>query len=379
MAAGFEKTNYAGVIFRVDSKTKERVYYVRYRLGGRGSKEICEPIGKSGAGMTAAKAARIRADRIRGKELSNKEQRQAAQIAKERGTGPMTLDRLWMLYQEAHAGKASLKGDQFRYRKHIAAALGNKLPDELTTADIDALHRAMSKKNYAAQTIKHALGQVRRILNFGRERGLCSPSPMLRFTMPRVDNLKTEAMTDGQLAAYLHALDEESDQHAAAFLRLMLFTGIRRSALLHLRWADCDMERKIITLQGQYAKKRVTDHVPMNRAAQEILAALPHESEYVFPGDDGGPRKDFRRAARRARDKAGLPHDFRPMHGLRHTFASALISSGKVSLYELQKLLTHENASMTQRYAHLADEAMQRAAAVADDIFHAASIKEGTE
>ena len=94
MATGFEKTNYAGVIFRVDPKTKERTYYVRYRLGGRGSKEICEPVGKSGAGMTAAKAARIRADKVRGRALPNREQRRAAQIAKERGTGPVTLDRL---------------------------------------------------------------------------------------------------------------------------------------------------------------------------------------------------------------------------------------------------------------------------------------------
>lgn len=369
MAAGDEKTSYAGVTYRVNQRTGERTYYIRYRRGGRGSKETCEPVGKSGAGMTAAKAARIRADRIRGKEASNKEQRQAAKLARERGPGPMTLDRLWELYQEANAGKASLKGDQFRYKNHIAAPLGGRLPEELTTADIDALHRAMSKKNYAAQTIKHALGQVRRILNFGVERGLCSFSPTLRFVMPHVDNQKTESLTDEQLSAYLHALEEESDQLAVAFLRLMLCTGIRRGALLHLRWADCDMERKIITLQGQYAKKRTTDHIPMNRAAQEILAALPRESEYVFPGGDGGPRKDFRKAARRVRSKAGLPHDFRPMHGLRHAFASALISSGRVSLYELQKLLTHENASMTQRYAHLADEAMQRAAAVADDIF----------
>jgi integrase len=64
-----------------------------------------------------------------------------------------------------------------------------------------------------------------------------------------------------------------------------------------------------------------------------------------------------------------LPDDFRPLHGLRHTFASWLASSGEVDLYTLQRLLTHNSPQMTQRYAHLADEALQRAAAVADKLF----------
>ncbi len=70
--------------------------------------------------------------------------------------------------------------------------------------------------------------------------------------------------------------------------------------------------------------------------------------------------------ARRVRDRAGLPEDFHPLHWLRHSFASYLPSSGKVGLYALQKLLTHESPEMTQRYAHLADEAMKRAASMTD-------------
>lgn len=112
MAIGDEKTSYAGVTFRFNQKTGERTYYIRYRRGGRGSKETYEPVGKSSAGMTAAKAARIRVDRIRGKEATNREQRYANKLAKERGIEPLTLNRIWELYQEVNADKASLKGDQ---------------------------------------------------------------------------------------------------------------------------------------------------------------------------------------------------------------------------------------------------------------------------
>ncbi len=37
-------------------------------------------------------------------------------------------------------------------------------------------------------------------------------------------------------------------------------------------------------------------------------------------------------------------------------------------MYQLQKLLTHKDPRMTQRYAHLRDDALKRAADVAGDI-----------
>jgi integrase len=97
------------------------------------------------------------------------------------------------------------------------------------------------------------------------------------------------------------------------------------------------------------------------------------DSIYIFPGKAGGQRKYFSKVARRVRDRAGLPKNFRPLHGLRHTFASWMASSGSVDLFTLQKLLTHHSPQMTQRYAHLADEALQRAASVAGEIFQGVS------
>lgn len=65
---------------------------------------------------------------------------------------------------------------------------------------------------------------------------------------------------------------------------------------------------------------------------------------------------------------AGLPENFRPLHGLRHVYGSMIASSGEVDRYLLQKLLTHKDGRMTQRYAHLRDEALKKAYQVAGDI-----------
>ena len=55
------------------------------------------------------------------------------------------------------------------------------------------------------------------------------------------------------------------------------------------------------------------------------------------------------------------------IHDLRHTFASVLVNKG-VSIYEVQTLLGHSSVQMTQRYAHLAPDTLQRRAELVGDI-----------
>ncbi len=79
-------------------------------------------------------------------------------------------------------------------------------------------------------------------------------------------------------------------------------------------------------------------------------------------------RTDIKKAVNRIKERAGLPRDFRALHGLRHVYASMLASSGKVDMYTLQKLLTHKSPAMTQRYAHLRDESLKSASDLAGDL-----------
>lgn len=367
---GREKTKYPGVFFRyakrIGGPGTEKVFYIVFKKDG---KVIEEKAGRQYADdMTAAKAARIRAERIEGKRQSNKEKRLATANQGDR----VTVNAIWAIYQSHNAGKASLRGDTSRYNRYIKDSFGHASPDDITTLEIDKLRLELTEQGKAPQTIKHILGQLRRIIRFGAQKGICEIPPMsrLHFEMPLIDNQKTEMLTAEQLARYIKALDEEEDQSAAAFLRLALATGMRRGAIIALRWDDIDWQRNMIRLRGEVAKKRTTDFIPLTLTARHILTQLTKtDSEYIFPGKNGQKRQDFRRVARRVKKRAGLPEDFRPLHGLRHAYASFLASSGQVDLYTLQKLLTHSSPQMTQRYAHLADEALQKAAQISDIIF----------
>lgn len=376
-------TRYNGVFYRLTirlgSQTqKEKSFYIRYRLGGRGSKLIEEPVGLESEGMTAAKANGIRSDRARGKELSNRAERKLkAEKLKEAKESPY-ISRLWGEYNEYRPDRRVIKTDKSFYRNYLEEYFADKTPDEITTKDIDRLKNQISKR-LKPQTVKYIMALLRRIIRFGVSRGLCSqPDPSKQhFNFPLVDNIKTECLTQNQIRKLLQVLDEEPNQNSASFMRLALFTGMRKGALMALKWEDIDFNQGFITLDGGSAKKAKTERIPMSSPAREVLKSVDKtDSPYVFPGKNGKKRKDFKRVAQRVRDKAGLPKDFRPLHGLRHTFASMMASSGKVDLYTLQKLLTHSSPEMTQRYAHLADEALQRAADVAGDVFKDALEKE---
>ena len=194
------------------------------------------------------------------------------------------------------------------------------------------------------------------------------PDPQkLTIGLPKVDNAKTEDLNPEQLSRLLEAIDAEPSLQLANLMRLALFTGMRRGELFKLQWEDVDFERGFIHIRDP--KGGLSQKIPLNDPVRELLTHHSRtDSPFVFPGRGGGQRTDVRKQVDRIKRRAGLPDDFRPLHGLRHVYASMLASSGKVDMYTLQKLLTHKSPAMTQRYAHLRDEALKRASDVAGDI-----------
>jgi len=356
------KTAYPGIFFRevdrLGGPGKERVYYIVFKKAGKVHEE---KVGRQYADdMTPARAAGVRAERIEGKRQSRKEIREAAAATK------WTVARLWQEYMVDKPDTKGLRTDRYRFNKFLQAPFGAREPKDIAPIDGHRLRLTLAK-TLKPQTVKHTLRLLQRLINFGVNKGLC-PGLGFKIEMPEVHNLKTEDLTPEQLAALMDAISEEPDIQAANFMRLALCTGMRRGELFKLQWADLDFERGYITIRAPKGGK--DQIIPLNQAAREVLESHPrnNDSPFVFPGRGGRQRTRYPKRIDAIRERAGLPKDFRPLHGLRHTFASMVISSGQVDLYTLQKLLTHKSAAMTQRYAHLRDDALRRASDLAGDL-----------
>lgn len=359
---------YPGVYWRVSSETGEKSYYIRYRLGGRGSKEVEEPVGKSSKGMTEAKAAQVRSARITGKSTPNTVKRAEEKAAKEAEAGRWTVGRLWRLFQEHKAHNKSLRDDRSRWRLYLEQSFSNHEISELITLDVDRLRLRLQKRGLAPATVKQAIVLLKRIINHGVKKGVVPDydKHRLQFEIPKINNETTEDLSPEELERLLLAIEEDVHEHAGLLMKLALFTGMRRGELFKLAWSDIDFERGFILIRDPKGGKDAK--IPLNETARQLLLEHDRTDDLVFPGRNG-VRVDIGQAVRRIRDKAGLPKSFRPLHGLRHVYASMLASSGKVDMYTLQKLMTHKSSAMTQRYAHLRDDALQRAGDVVDDIF----------
>jgi integrase len=361
------KTNYPGVFYReadrIGGPGLERVYYVVFKKGG---KLIEEKAGRQFKDdMTPARAAKIRGELIEGKRLTRKEARKRQEAEKQAGAARWTFNRLWKEYRDRNPGLKGAVTDENRYQNHINPLVGEREPGSLTPFDVDRLRLKLLKTRKAG-TVKNVLELLRRLLNFANKMQLC-PVPAFIIELPKVNNLKTEDLNLEQIGALLAAIEQDSNQQAANFMRMALFTGMRRGELFKLQWQDVDFERGFIHIRGP--KGGQDQKIPLNQAARELLSAHPRTgSPFVFPGRGGGQRTDINKQVTRIKEAAGLPRDFRALHGLRHVYASMLASSGQVDLYTLQKLLTHKSAAMTQRYAHLRDEALRRASDLAGDL-----------
>jgi len=158
--------------------------------------------------------------------------------------------------------------------------------------------------------------------------------------------------------SFLITLNSWSCLESAAFVKFTLFTELRRSELFKLTLDDVNFNRGMITIRSPKGGK--TQTLPVSTQALEVLRSLDVRSPYVFPGKNGRQRTDFKGPWLRIRQAAGLPSNF-PFNGLRHHFASTLVSNG-VDLSIVQALLTHKDACTTQRYSHLKPGAMREAA-----------------
>jgi integrase len=144
--------------------------------------------------------------------------------------------------------------------------------------------------------------------------------------------------------------------------QLMAHTGARRGEAMHIAWAHIGADEiRIISEPDAPTKSGKWRVVPKSRGAAEALDALAAPA--AAPWSDPAlilPRirpesisRAFARTAERANIGGGI-------HSLRHTFCAKLVQAGR-PLREVQQLAGHASITTTERYAHLAPGAHQRA------------------
>lgn len=266
-------------------------------------------------------------------------------------------------------------------KNHIEPALGTKKAPTLTRADVERLHKAIGKTNPV--TANRVLALISAVYAYGLRSKLLprqTENPATGIEkFP--EQIRERFLTDSELARLgdalrlaeavgipkkrshsKHAAKKAENlvvkigPHAAAAIRLLIFTGARLREILDLKWTDVDLQRGLLFLRDSKTGKKT---IVLGAAAMEVLIDLPRVGNFVIAGDDPDkPRADLQRPWALVSGHAGLLG--LRLHDLRHSFASVGAGSG-LGLPIIGKLLGHSNSKTTERYAHLAADPLRRA------------------
>ena len=343
-------TEFSGVYF-VELANENKSFFIRYKCNG---KSVEEKAGRSNEGWDAEIACLLRAERMSGIEFK------AGELQQDSASNAGQLWTFTKIFEKYLRLRPDLKGrenDIYRFKNYLELDFADIAPEEVTHADVERFRHNLQNKGLKPATVRHVLELLRRLANFAVKKNYCR-GLSFKLEMPKVENQKTEELTQDQLQKLLRVLEEDPDLQVSNLVRMVLYTGMRRGELFELCWNDIDFYNKTITVRS--AKNGLHPTIPLNEMAEKVLAEHAHvegSSKFVFPGPSGKKRTECKRPLLRIRKKARLPDDFRLLQGLRHVYATMLVSSGKVDLETLQSLLTQKSPLMTQRYAHFLDHA----------------------
>lgn len=284
----------------------------------------------------------------------------------------LTVSEIWSAYIAwAKLNKKSWHDDEIRWNKHIGPYLPVKVSQITAKDHMLPIMSKMAEKGYAQATIKQVFVLTKRVINWSIKNGLLGHSlnPIGDMENPKMEDNRIENVLDRDGLKSLYAvLDAWENERAVLVVRFALYTGKRKGEILNLKWSDINFDTRHYTLQR--TKGGTRQSLPLNNKAWEVIQKAKEikKGPFVFPSNKGNHYKEpFNSTWKRIRVKAGL-QGFR-FHDLRHTYASYLASSGKVDIYTLKELLGHSDIKMTQRYAHLINGALRKAANVADEVF----------
>jgi integrase len=365
--------------------TGARTYVVKYRPGsGRGAPTKRVTLGR--VGTLTPDEARTLARKTLAAVAHGSDP--AALRAVERRAS--TLRELTEIFLAEHVNAKRKPTTATHYRslleKIVLPELGSRKAEQVTTSDLARLHAKMRDRPYQGNRMLEVVGSLysfagkRKILPLGfnpargiehypekrRERFLTADE------LARLGDAVREAETvglpyeiDGTKPTAKHAPKEAHRRtkigaHAAAAIRLLIFTGARLREILHLKWEHVDFERGLLLLPDSKTGKKA---IVLNAPSLAILVNLPRIGAYVIAGqaigtDGDKPRSDLNRPWRAIVKRAGLTK--LRIHDLRHTHASVGAGLG-LGLPIIGKLLGHTQPSTTARYAHLDSDPLRRA------------------
>jgi site-specific recombinase XerD len=221
---------------------------------------------------------------------------------------------------------------------------------DLTTLHINSYLNSLMKRGLVNKTINNTLCAIKSLCSY------ISENYKIHNPAQSIKKLK-----EGDVDANYWTMEEyqrvlmKSPDFVRRWIRFIACTGLRATEFCNLKWQNCDLHGRSITVIGKGRKKRT---IGLNGIAVKILEEMK-EGRSVKPQDNvflrrnGQPLSRYSlgwhigEACRNSGLTGGGPH------AARHFFATQLLLGG-VPIIKVSALLGHGSVITTQRhYTHI--------------------------
>ena len=268
--------------------------------------------------------------------------------------------------------------------KHLLAHLGSIVLTQLQPAQVQSYYaaalvegRADGKGGLSPLTIRHHHRVLSEALEWGIKQGILGRNVCKQVTPPRPVAQEMQVLTEYQIEKLLGTAKGTQYYH---LIHLGLYTGLRRSELLGLRWKDADMvlsairvtqglhrlaNQETVFTQPKTSKSRrsvalgtdalldLEEHYEAQKSLRETLGSPLTEDDLVFANFDGSPLSPstVSHAFGDLCKKAGI--EGIRFHDLRHTMATLMMKRG-TNPKIVQERLGHSSIAVTMDiYSHV--------------------------
>lgn len=247
---------------------------------------------------------------------------------------------------------------QFWVDRHGDKPLADLSPDDVDAA-LAQLETTPGKngKFKSGPTINRYRMAMQSMIRFARQKRLLPRgwiSPFQDIPQHKENPGKVRFLTHEEETKLMDAARLQTWVLLPLLIRLAIVTGLRRGALLGLRWGDVILDTDsphVVVERTKNGDSHVSPITPdLVQEFKRMRRVRAMDTDLIFVGKHMNVPHDFRHGFNEACELAGL--EGVTFHTLRHTSCSRLAQAG-VDILAIAEHAGHRSLSMTRRYSHL--------------------------
>jgi len=232
--------------------------------------------------------------------------------------------------------------------KRVAKRANFVSPNEKAKSEVIAqLVRIARKARLGYEDFLYVAQQTRRKLGLRRE--------LKQRRLPQL-------LTDAELKRFFRAIQDCGDVQHEILLKLLFYTAVRVSELVHIEVGDVDLDAcKIFINRGKGAKDRyILFPTSFRLVLKSHLHAVPR-NRYLFETRRFGPftTRRIQQIVQGYREMSGITQPLHP-HLFRHQMLTYLTTKGLTDA-QIQLISGHESKKSLEVYQHLSLESVDKA------------------